>query len=99
MTMVETPQHVRALGRANEVRIARAELKRMVKAGEREARSVVLDPPWEARTMKVFDLLCAQRLWGPKRARALLARLVIPESRMLVALTDRQRRILADALL
>ena len=38
------PQHMRALQRANEVRLARAELKRRVTEGETTAATVILDP-------------------------------------------------------
>ena len=46
-TEVEAPQHMRALERANSVRLARAELKRAIARGDREAADVVSECPWE----------------------------------------------------
>ena len=49
------PQYMRALQRANAVRLARAELKRRVAFGEVDVAQVILDCPWEARTMAVVN--------------------------------------------
>ncbi|MCW2992624.1 MAG: hypothetical protein JWQ18_119, partial [Conexibacter sp.] len=46
-TIAPAPQHLRALARANEVRLARAELKRQVADGEINAAHVILECPWE----------------------------------------------------
>ena len=43
------PQYMRALERANKVRLARAELKRRSSMDETDAAEVILDCPWEAR--------------------------------------------------
>src|ERR1039457_7723448 len=58
------PQYMRALERANKVRLARAELKRRVAVGEIDVAEVILDCPWEAHSMAVADLLMSQRRWG-----------------------------------
>ena len=42
-TVAPGPQHLRALQRANEVRLARADLKRRVSSGETRVSDVVLD--------------------------------------------------------
>ena len=42
-------QHMRALQRANEVRLARAQLKRGVAFGEIDVAEVIVDCPWEAQ--------------------------------------------------
>ncbi len=89
------PQHMRALRRANEVRLARAELKRRVAAGEVSAAEVILGCPWEAGSMPVADLLTSQRRWGATRCRRLLAGIPITETKAIGALTDRQRLALA----
>src|SRR5437588_778485 len=44
----DNPQHMRALERANQVRLARAELKRKVAAADIDVADVILDCPWEA---------------------------------------------------
>jgi len=92
------PQHLRALSRANEVRLARAELKRRVAEGEISAAEVVLVPPREAETMAVADLLLSQRRWGHTRCRKLLAQVPVPETKPIGAMTERQRRALAELL-
>lgn len=91
-------QHLQALERANETRVARAELKRRIASGEIFAASVLLEPPAEARNWPVGSLLIAQRRWGTKRTRKLLERHQISELKPLGALTERQRRLLAGAL-
>src|SRR5690348_449576 len=66
---VIAPQHMRALARANQVRLARAELKRRVAADEVDVADVILRCPWEATSMAVGDLLMSQRRWGQTRCR------------------------------
>ena len=92
------PQHLTALARANEVRLARAELKRRVLCGELSAADVVLECPWEAETMTVSDLLCSQRRWGHTRCRKFLSAIPMSEGKTIGSMTDRQRRIFAAML-
>ena len=92
------PQHLRALERANEVRLARAELKRRVSCGEISAADVILESPWEAGSMTVADLLMSQRRWGITRCRKVLAQIPVSETKTIGSLTDRQRRALAALL-
>jgi len=89
---------MRALERANEVRIARAELKRQVATGKLDAADIVLSPPWEAASMAVGDLLMSQRRWGQTRCRKLLAQIPMTERKTIGSMTDRQRRTLAALL-
>jgi hypothetical protein len=89
---------MQALARANEVRLARAALKRDISAGRREVTEVVLDSPWEAESMSLSELLCSQRRWGRARSRKLLSSIALTEGKRVGTLTDRQRRILAAAL-
>ncbi len=92
------PQHMRALERANDVRLARAELKRSVAFGETDITAVILYCPWEVQGMAVADLLASQRRWGKTRSRKLLTRLPMSETKTVGSLTDRQRRALATML-
>lgn len=92
------PQHLRALQRANAVRLARAELKRRVAEGELTAADVVLLCPWEAESMAIADLLMSQRRWGRTRCRRLLAQVPLSETKTIGSLTDRQRRAVATQL-
>jgi hypothetical protein len=100
-TMTPNPQCMEALERANNVRHARAELKRRIAAGEITAADVLLDCPVEAATWRVGDLLRTQRSWGKTRARKFLdqSAITISELKRVGELTDRQRRILAGELL
>lgn len=91
------PQYMRALERANKVRLARAELKRRVATGELDAADVILECPWEAHSMTVADLLISQRRWGESRCRKLLYQLQLSEAKTVGSLTERQRRTLASA--
>ena len=92
------PQHMRALARANEVRLARAELKRRVMEGETTAAAVILESPWEVENMAVAELLMSQHRWGHTRARRFLSTIPISETKTIGSMTDRQRRALADLL-
>ena len=92
------PQHMRALQRANEVRLARAELKRRVMDGETTAAAVILASPWEAESMAVAELLMAQHRWGRTRARRFLAGVPMTETKTIGSMTERQRRTLAAML-
>ena len=97
-TMSSEPQRLRALGRANEVRLARAELKRRIADGETSVVEVLRDPPNEASTWEIGELLMSQRRWGSTRCRKFLNRHQISETKQVGALTARQRRILAEQL-
>jgi hypothetical protein len=89
------PQYMRALERANEVRLARAELKRRVATGEIDVATVILECPWEARSMAIVDLLMSQRRWGQARCRKVLAQIPMPEKKTIGSMTERQRHTLA----
>jgi hypothetical protein len=96
--MEAAPQHLKALRQANRVRLARAELKRHVAAGDTTASEVVLGMPWEAASMELSDLLMSQRRWGRARCRRLLLSLGLPENKHIGTLTPRQRRALVEVL-
>jgi hypothetical protein len=97
-TIAPAPQHLRALARANEVRLARAELKRQVAEGEISAAHVILECPWEAASMTVSDLLTSQRRWGTTRCRKLLQSIPMSENKTVGSMTERQRNALAGLL-
>ena len=97
--MPREPQRLRALERANEIRLARAELKRRIADGDVSAAEVILDPPCAAISWTLGDLLMSQRHWGVTRCRKFLLRNQISETKPVGALTERQRRLLADQLM
>jgi hypothetical protein len=92
------PQHMRALARANEVRLARAELKRRVAMEQIDVAEVIVNCPWEAYSMAVADLLMSQRRWGQTRCRRFLAQIPMSEKKTVGSMTERQRRTLATML-
>lgn len=95
---VPTPQHMQALMRANQVRLARAELKRRVSDGDVTAAQVIRAPGFAAESMTVAELLVSQHRWGATRCRKFLAEIGMPETKTLGSFTDRQRRALAEIL-
>jgi hypothetical protein len=92
------PQYMRALERANQVRLARAELKRNVAAAEIDVIDVILACPWEAASMAIGDLLMSQRRWGQTRCRKFLIQVPITEMKPIGSMTERQRLKLAELL-
>ncbi|MGH2917201.1 MAG: hypothetical protein ACRDLS_01175 [Solirubrobacteraceae bacterium] len=97
-TIAPAPQHMQALRRANQVRLARAELKRRVGDGMVSVNEVIRDCPWEAASMTVIELLLSQRRWGTTRCSKFLARIGMPESKTVGAMTERQRTLLVAAM-
>jgi hypothetical protein len=89
---------MRALARANEVRLARADLKRRIAHGDVTVGEVVLTAPWEAESMTISDLLMSQRRWGSTRCRKLLQGIPMSENKTVGSMTERQRRALAAML-
>ena len=92
------PQHMKALGRANEVRLARARIKRGVSDGTVLVADVILQRPWEAANMTLVELLLSQKRWGATKCSKFLATLGLPESKTVGSLTDRQRKLLVSSL-
>ena len=89
---------MRALERANLVRLARAELKRAIARGDLNASDVVSECPWETESMTISELLTSQRRWGRTRARKFLLPLSLNENKQLGTLTPRQRKLLSTEL-
>ncbi len=97
-TKTSEPQRLRALERANEIRLARAAIKRRIALGEVSAAEVILQCPDAADTWPVSELLMSQRRWGAMRCRKFLARNQITETKPIGSLTERQRHLLAGSL-
>jgi hypothetical protein len=91
-------QRERALAKANEVRPARARLKRDLTAGRIELARVVSDPPPCAQTAKLRDLLLAVPKIGPARVNRTPAHCRIADGKTIAGLSDRQRAALIQAL-
>lgn len=98
MSAVASPRHAQwmtALERANEAREDACLVKREVAAGGLSLAAAMDDP--RAGSIKIIELLVAQRRWGRTRARALLGREMISPERRVRELTERQRRVLGEA--
>jgi hypothetical protein len=95
---IDRAQHLQALEHANRVRLARAEMKRRIAAGDLSAAEVIESCPWEAESMSISDVLMSQRRWGRARCRRLLMAISIPENKRVGTLTERQRAIIVATL-
>jgi hypothetical protein len=87
-----------ALAQANRVRLARAELKRLVAEGEATVAEIVLACPWQAESMTIADLLMSQHRWGRSRCRRFLLSIPMTETKTIGSMTERQRKELAARL-
>ena len=85
---------MRSLGRANQIRTARAALKDDLASGCAQIEDVLTHPPACAATAKVSDLLLAVHGVGPTRVARALTRCHIPYAKTAAALTERQRAAL-----
>ena len=92
---ISLTQPLEALRAANQARIGMAALKRELGRQEMTFAMALVDP--RALPMEIGALLCAQRRWGPMKARGLLKRLLISEHRRVRDLTSRQRYMLLEA--
>ncbi len=97
---VETPtavperthaQRMRALGRANEIRSARAKLKRDLKGGKVKIEKLLLDPPDYVLSAKAFDMILAVPKYGRVKANKILTQCRISPSKTIGGLSERQR--------
>lgn len=95
-TITAVPQHVSALAKANELRLARAQVKRDLCAGRRTIADVLDEP--SVQTMRVAALLAAQNRWGAKRARETVRQVPCSEFLAVRDLTPRQRERLVEIL-
>lgn len=97
-TTAAAPQHLHALARANEIRLARASTKRAIASGELRVADVLLECPAEIERMEIGELISCQRRWGGQRTRRLLSTVPVVETKLVGKLTERQRHAIATAL-
>ena len=84
-------QRLRALQLANEIRSARAQLKKELASGKIELAQILAEPPECVRTARVRDVLLALPKIGAVKAGRILAECGIAHSKTLSGLTERQR--------
>lgn len=82
---------MRALRRANEIRIKRAQLKRDLKAGKTKVEALLLDPPEWVLSAKVFDMILAVPKYGRVKANKILSQCRISPSKTIGGMSERQR--------
>jgi hypothetical protein len=91
-------QRMRALRRANEIRSARAKLKRDLKAGKAQIERLLLDPPDYVLSAKAFDMILAVPKYGRVKANKILTQCRISPSKTIGGLSERQRAELVQFL-
>ena len=84
-------QRMRALRRANEIRSARAQLKRDLKAGKARIEQLLADPPEYVLSAKAFDMIIAVPKYGRVKANKILNQCRISPSKTIGGLSERQR--------
>jgi hypothetical protein len=99
----ETPersldQRMDALRRANDIRTARAKLKKDLKAGKVGIHRLLLEPPDYVLTAKVFDMLLAVPKYGRVKASRILNQCRISPSKTIGGLSERQKAELVSQL-
>ena len=91
-------QRMDALKRANDIRTARAKLKKDLKAGKANIHTLLLDPPEYVLTAKVFDMLLAVPKYGRVKTNRILNQCRISPSKTIGGLSERQRAELVSQL-
>jgi len=91
-------QRMEALKRANDIRTARAKLKKDLKAGRATIHTILLDPPEYLLTAKVFDMLLAVPKYGRVKTNRILNQCRISPSKTIGGLSERQRTELISLL-
>jgi hypothetical protein len=91
-------QRRRGLEQANEIRSARATLKKQLAAGTIELAPIIASPPAWLQTARVRNLLLAVPKIGTVKASRLLTQCGIAHSKTLGGLSDRQRHELINIL-
>jgi hypothetical protein len=91
-------QRMEALRRANDIRTARAKLKKDLKASRASINAILLDPPEYVMTAKVFDMLLAVPKYGRVKTNRILNQCRISPSKTIGGLSERQRTELVSQL-
>jgi hypothetical protein len=91
-------QRMKALRRANQIRSARAKLKRDLKAGKMHVEKLLLDPPDYVLSAKAFDMILAVPKYGRVKANKILTQCRISPSKTIGGLSERQRAELVHML-
>lgn len=85
-------QRFDALAKAQAIRMARAYLKKDIKAGRKSASQILAAPPEYAENMRVIDLLVAIPKWGRYKAEKAMRWIEVAPCKTVAGITPRQRR-------
>lgn len=92
-------QRLKAIRKANRVRVANAQLKRGLRAGHKTASTILTSELTRAtQAMRLDDLLLSVPQIGQATMTKLLSGLYISPTSRLRELTERQREVLAERL-
>ncbi len=91
-------QRMDALKRANDIRTARAQLKKDLKAGRVSIQDLLDSPPEYVLTAKVFDMLLAVPKYGRVKANRVLNQCRISPAKTIGGLSERQRKEMVSLL-
>jgi hypothetical protein len=91
-------QQMDALEKANRIRTYRAGLKRDLKAGRETIHDLILDPPENLETARIFDLLLSVPKYGRVKVNKLLVQCRISPSKTFGGLSQRQRTEIVSSL-
>jgi hypothetical protein len=84
-------QRMDALERANKIRTTRKDLKLDLKTGRAQITGLILNPPEDIQTMKLFDLLISVPKYGRVKVNRILNQCRISPSKTIGGLSERQR--------
>lgn len=88
-------KRMESLRQGNQIRTARADLKRRMRVGAADPAAIVREPPEFVASMRVFDLLLAIPMCGPTRTQKIMRALGIGPMKTMAALSERQREAIA----
>lgn len=93
-----TQQCMTALQEANDIRFERAQLKREINEGKVTVADVLETEPYFCDSMRVLELLCAQKRWGNVRAWKAMKQAGLGWTCKIGSVTKRQRNALLGIL-
>lgn len=93
-------QRLQSLEKANAIRMARAQMKRDLRAGTADPVQLLAFPPDWLQSMKLVDFLPHLRIraFGPSKAQRLMGRCFISYAKTIGGLSHRQRNVLLQEL-
>jgi hypothetical protein len=94
-SLARRSQYLDALDKGNAIRMGRAQVKREIRSGEKSiGEALELEC---VQGMCVWDLLKAQRAWGPQKTARVMNDVRVGQFRKVENLTSRQRALVAEA--